>query len=63
MYELGENEYKVSLRSTEAVDASKVAAACGGGGHDRAAGVTMNGTSDEVTARLCEEINKQFTQV
>ncbi len=60
MYELGPQEYKVSLRSTEAVDVSKVAAFYGGGGHDRAAGVTMKGTYHDVINNLSKEIVKQL---
>lgn len=60
MFELGPQEYKVSLRTTEAVDASKVCAYFGGGGHDRAAGVTMNGTYHDVINNLSSEIAKQL---
>lgn len=60
MYELDTNKYKVSLRTTEAVDAAKVTAVYDGGGHERAAGVTMTGTSQEITDKLVAEIAKQF---
>ena len=60
MFELGPQEYKVSLRTTEAVDASKVCAYFGGGGHDRAAGVTMKGTYHDVINNLSNEIAKQL---
>ena len=60
MYELGPQEYKVSLRSTEGVDVSRVAAFYGGGGHDRAAGVTMKGTYHDVINNLSKEIVKQL---
>lgn len=60
MYELKKHEYKVSLRTTEAVDASVVCAHYGGGGHDRAAGVTMNGTYHDVINNLSREIEKQL---
>ena len=60
MYELAPREYKVSLRTTEAVDASKVCAFFGGGGHDRAAGVTMTGTAHDVINNLSREIAKQL---
>ncbi len=60
MYELGLQEYKVSLRTSEAVDASKVTSVFGGGGHDRAAGVTMRGTYHDVINNLSKEIAKQL---
>ncbi len=61
MYELSSQEYKVSLRTSEAVDAAKVTSVYGGGGHDRAAGVTMRGTYHDVINNLSKEIQKQFT--
>lgn len=59
-YELEDGQYKVSLRSTEAVDVSKVAATFGGGGHARAAGVTMCGTEKEILNQLLPAIEKQL---
>ena len=44
MYQTDTLEYKVSLRSNGKVDVAKVAGFFGGGGHVRAAGVTMQGT-------------------
>ncbi len=41
LYELEPQTFKVSLRSKEIVDVSAVAKYYGGGGHVRAAGVTM----------------------
>ena len=61
MYELGVQEYKVSLRTSEAVDAAKVTTVFGGGGHDRAAGVTMRGTYHDVINNLSKEIAKQLS--
>ncbi|MCR5595471.1 MAG: DHH family phosphoesterase [Lachnospiraceae bacterium] len=60
MYEIGVLEYKVSLRTSEAVDASVVASVYGGGGHARAAGVTMQGTYHDVINNLSKEIAKQL---
>ncbi len=60
MYECGESEYKVSLRSTDKVDVSLVAAAFGGGGHKKAAGVTMRGTAHRIINSLSEMISKQI---
>ena len=60
MYAIDEGVYKVSMRSnTDCVDVSKVAASFGGGGHIRAAGVTMQGGFEEISHKLLKEIEKQ----
>lgn len=46
--------YRISLRSVSPVDSSLICARFGGGGHMNAAGCTMNGTLDDVTARIIE---------
>jgi len=60
MYELEPELYKVSLRSDETVDVSVIAQAFGGGGHKRAAGVTMSGTFYNIINRLSEKIDNQL---
>ncbi len=50
--ERGPREYKVSLRTAETVDASRLCQKFGGGGHARAAGCTIEGTLDEVKALI-----------
>lgn len=60
MYELGTQRYKVSMRSNGGVNVATVAAVFGGGGHDRAAGVEMNGTYYDVINALSKEIEKQM---
>ena len=62
LYEIGEDEYKVSLRAsgTTHIDVSKVSQAFGGGGHVKAAGVTIKGEADEIIEMLMEEIQKQM---
>ena len=60
MYELEQNLYKVSLRSGDRVDVNKVAQYFGGGGHKKAAGVTMNGTSYDVINNLASRIELQL---
>lgn len=60
MYATGNLEYKVSLRSCEYVDVSKVAAFFGGGGHVRAAGCTINGTFYDVANNLSKQIELQM---
>lgn len=60
MYETGNLEYKVSLRSCQYVDVSKVAAYFGGGGHVRAAGCSMNGTFHDVINNISGQIALQM---
>ena len=60
MYETGVLEYKVSLRSNENVDVSRVASYFGGGGHVRAAGCSMNGTFHDVVNNLSQQIAQQL---
>lgn len=60
MYELEKGTYKVSLRSSELVDVSEVAGYFGGGGHIRAAGVTMKGSMHDVINNLSRRIELQL---
>ena len=60
LYELNEGEYKVSLRASGNVNVSDVAVCFGGGGHVKAAGVTMYGTAEEIIDNLTKEIGKQL---
>lgn len=62
MYEIGNLEYKVSLRSCKYVDVSKVAAYFGGGGHLRAAGCSMNGTFYDVINNISGQIELQMKE-
>ena len=60
LYETGAQQYKVSLRSINKVDVSKIAAYFGGGGHIRAAGCTMNGSIHDVINNLAGHIAKEL---
>ncbi|MBQ8597204.1 MAG: bifunctional oligoribonuclease/PAP phosphatase NrnA [Lachnospiraceae bacterium] len=60
MYQLDSLEYKVSLRSNGKVDVAKVATFFGGGGHVRAAGVTMQGTFHDIVNNLSAQIAQQM---
>ena len=60
MYQTGVMEYKVSLRTSEKVDAAEVVAHFGGGGHARAAGCTMNGTFHDCVNNLSLHIEAQL---
>lgn len=60
LYETASQEYKVSLRASGDVDVSKVAQYFGGGGHVKAAGVTMKGTVQDIIDNLAEQIAVQM---
>lgn len=60
MYQTDVLEYKVSLRSDEWVDVSKVAAFFGGGGHMRAAGCNMRGTFHDCVNNLSLHIKEEM---
>lgn len=60
LYEIGLQEYKVSLRATADVDVNAVAVAFGGGGHKKAAGVTIKGEAKQIVSSLIAEIVKQL---
>lgn len=60
LYETANHEYKVSMRSNNYVDVSKVAAYFGGGGHIRAAGCTMSGSIHDVINNLSAHIQEQL---
>ncbi|MDE7274915.1 MAG: bifunctional oligoribonuclease/PAP phosphatase NrnA [Lachnospiraceae bacterium] len=62
MYETGNLEYKVSLRSCKYVDVRKVAAFFGGGGHVRAAGCTINGTFYDAINNISKQIELQMKE-
>ena len=60
IYELKEDEYKVSLRANQNVDVSKVCAVFGGGGHIKAAGCTLYGDIEDQLSKLLEQIDIQI---
>ena len=55
-----ENICKVSLRSKEDASANKVAAAFGGGGHEHAAGCTLEGDIESVKNQIIQKAKEQF---
>ena len=61
--EEGSQVYKVSLRSNNDVDVSKIAVAFGGGGHVKAAGCTMTGSLHDVVNNLTKHIEYQLNQI
>ncbi len=60
MYEMDTNVYKISLRSGEVVNVSAIAQHFGGGGHVKAAGVTMEGTPRSIEEKLLAQIKLQL---
>ena len=62
MYEIRNQCYKVSMRSNGVVNVATVASVYGGGGHERASGVEINGTYHDVINALSKEISKQLPQ-
>lgn len=60
VYELSDGDYKVSMRSNDKVDVSVVAQKFGGGGHKKAAGLTMCGGIDTIVKKLQEQIELQL---
>ncbi|EOS23808.1 hypothetical protein C806_02594 [Lachnospiraceae bacterium 3-1] len=63
LYENEDGTWKISMRSNGRVDVSQIAMKYQGGGHVRAAGATMEGSSKEVIEKLCTEIDKQLSGV
>ena len=49
-----EDHFKISFRSGNSVSVNTVASMLGGGGHPRAAGASLTGTLEDVTARVLE---------
>ncbi|MCD2491606.1 bifunctional oligoribonuclease/PAP phosphatase NrnA [Lacrimispora sp. NSJ-141] len=60
LYETSPQEFKVSMRSNNVVDVSRIAAFFGGGGHVRASGCTMTGSVYDVINNLSERIEMQL---
>ncbi len=60
MYQVGTQEYKVSLRSNGKVNVAEIATFFGGGGHVRAAGATMQGTFHDIVNNLSAQIARQI---
>ena len=60
LHEIEPQKYKVSLRSKSKVDVSVIAKHFGGGGHVRAAGVTMKGSSHDVINNITARIALQL---
>lgn len=53
-----ENTYKISMRSNEYVNVSDICFKFGGGGHEKAAGATMQGNIEQVKQKVINEVKK-----
>ena len=60
VYETEADTFKVSLRTSDKIDATVIARVFNGGGHVRAAGCTVQGSLDSVMEMLTKEISKQL---
>lgn len=60
LYQLSEDSYKVSLRSKNYVDVSKIAVENGGGGHVRAAGAEIHGELSDIINKLLNRIKQDI---
>ena len=63
LYQTGEEEYKVSLRSKKKIDVAAIATQFGGGGHVRAAGYTAKGSVYQIINSIGELIEKQYNAI
>lgn len=63
IYELLNQEYKVSMRSNQYLDVSLVAAQFGGGGHIRAAGFSVTGKLDDIIQSITIAIKQQLAKL
>jgi phosphoesterase RecJ-like protein len=54
----GDDQFKVSLRSTGDIDVERIARAAGGGGHKNAAGFVAEGDMEEIRQRLVTELTE-----
>ena len=61
-HQVGNEEYKVSLRANDNVDVSKIACYFGGGGHVKAAGCTLHGEFQEQFDHLLDKIKEQMME-
>ncbi|MFB6290891.1 MAG: bifunctional oligoribonuclease/PAP phosphatase NrnA [Candidatus Bipolaricaulia bacterium] len=60
---LPEDTIKVSLRSKNGIDVSKVASSFGGGGHKVAAGCMVDGTLESVQEKVLADIRKRMDDI
>lgn len=56
LHETGDLQYKVSMRSGDQIDVSRIAVTYGGGGHQKAAGFQGTGTAEEIIEDLIRQV-------
>lgn len=56
LHETGDCQYKVSMRSNDQIDVSRIAVAYGGGGHKKAAGYQKSGSVEEIIRDLLDQL-------
>ncbi len=56
------NSYKVSIRTSDRVDASRIASVFGGGGHKNAAGCRISGFYEDVKDKLLKACSDELYQ-
>lgn len=56
----GENNYKVSVRTLEPIDASAICARLGGGGHMRAAGCELNMSLEDAKRAMLDAVKAEM---
>ena len=54
--QIGDEEFKISLRTYPPLDASAICRKLGGGGHKNAAGASVNGTLEQVKALVLDAV-------
>ena len=62
MREVGENKYRVSLRSKGDINVARVAEKFGGGGHANAAGCSVEGDWDQTEAEIVNRLRIEINQ-
>lgn len=60
LYENEDHSWKISMRSNGKVNVAELAMKYQGGGHERAAGATMEGSLKEIISALCRDAQKQI---
>ncbi len=58
-----DGNYKISVRTGTHADAADICAVLGGGGHERAAGCTVNGTREEATAAILAAVEQVVSRI
>ena len=58
--QIGDDEFKVSLRTYPPLDASAICKTLGGGGHVNAAGCSLTGTLEEVKKQILDVVEKNL---